>query len=119
MRSGLNRRTEQADELRVQKNTIDLLKREIKHERLLTGQRCFLLEQAPMLDMVWDRSRLVSQIVRYGYVHPATWGEFRGKNADRGVQLSADNSYYTLPPSPTKWVLTNLMPGFSVPEDER
>lgn len=69
---------------------------------MVSGLR-FLLEQAPMLYAPDNRMNAVHAVTQFAYIHPATFG--------RMMQLAVvDKPSYVITPSPTKWVMTTLMP---------
>ena len=62
----------------------------------------FLLNQAPMLIAPDDRLRAAHAITPYAYIHPKTFETLSG--------VSKNVPYFKFPPSPTKWVWTELVP---------
>ena len=70
------------------------------------AQLRFLLNEAPMMDMPRGLDRLAHSVTRYAYVNPKTFAD-----ATSGVYAAAvARPYIFIRPSPTKWVMTTLMP---------
>src|ERR1035437_8324776 len=63
----------------------------------------FLLSQAPLQHAPTDYNRASCAVTKYAYVHPMTWQKFTG-------DYSATPQVKRISMSPTKWVLTFLMP---------
>lgn len=73
---------------------------------VMVKQLSFLLEQAPMLDAEpIDLRRMKGMVTSYAYVHPVTFS----KMTDGKTSIAA-TGFTTITPSPTKWVVTSLMP---------
>jgi hypothetical protein len=66
----------------------------------------FLLSQAPMIDAPQELSRAAHSVTKFAYVHPKTLAAFtRGAYSPQGSE-----PFIRIRPSPTKWVMTSLMP---------
>jgi hypothetical protein len=71
-----------------------------------TCQLRFLLDQAPMMDMI-TKHRFQACITKFAYVHPDTLAK---ASADAARILSHGAKTVKFPKSPTLWVVTPLMP---------
>jgi len=85
---------------------IDLLLSQYVQAQRNFNQSQFLLESAPMIDAplspVDACSRFAAIRSKYGFIHPATMSKYMG-------WISRDD-HAIFPGSPTKWLLTPLMP---------
>jgi hypothetical protein len=66
------------------------------------AQLKFLLSQAPMIDAPTDMARIVASKSPYAYVHPKTLAKF--------VKVCIHKPMVQFLPSPTRYVVTSLMP---------
>ena len=66
----------------------------------------FLLDQAPMIDFDANFNRLNSSVTAYAYVHPKTIAPMT-MYARHSKKIAP---YVMFPGSPTRWVVTTLMP---------
>ena len=74
--------------------------------RVVAKTVSFLLSQAPMMDAPDSLERAAHSVTRFAYVHPKTFAKFT-----RGAYSPKTGApYVQIRPSPTKWVLTTLMP---------
>lgn len=70
------------------------------------SQLKFLLESAPMIDAPVDKFAVMAVRSPFAYIHPKTLAKYSTtQNISR-----PDLVYARFAPSPTKWVLTHLMP---------
>lgn len=84
---------------------IEDLKQKLSVEKAKTAQLHFLLYQAPTMDIP-DRSRACKSVTRFAYINPRTFALL----SSRPGLLAAERTIQSLEPSPTKWLLTDLMP---------
>lgn len=68
-------------------------------------QLSFLLSQAPMRVAPVDLREAAHSVTKYAYINRLTF-----RAAVRCVPISDCERWYTIAPSPTKWVLTDLLP---------
>jgi hypothetical protein len=74
-------------------------------ENVIITQLKFLLEQAPMLDAApIDFMRLSDMRAPYAYAHPITFAQM-----SQG-RVPVTKGFTVVPRSPTRWVVTTLMP---------
>jgi hypothetical protein len=72
---------------------------------VIIDQLKFLLSQAPMMDASQffnDFSRLQASRAPYAYVHPSTFAQMTNGRVPTGSD--------TIPRSPTRWIVSTLMP---------
>ena len=101
--------TKHEQDLSIKDAAIRILQMESLNEGKRAGQRYFLLEQAPMLDMVWDISRLMALRTPFAYVNPTTFEKLRSPGATI-TPINNMTQAYRLGGAPTYWVVTDLMP---------
>ena len=79
---------------------------------VMVKQLRFLLSQAPMLDAPENLSRAAHSVTKFAYIHPKTFGKLTGSPSGAALQYDKVTSrpYFFVRPSPTKWVVTTLMP---------
>lgn len=78
----------------------------------------FLLSQAPLIDAPSDFLRRMSgSVTKFGYIHPLTMAKFQSTVETATLVQKRKTSkpasaagYITIGSSPTRWVLTTLMP---------
>jgi hypothetical protein len=80
------------------------------YESALVDQLRFLLEQAPMIDAPIELSRAAHSVTKYAYVHPITFAKFTNDGASASRDQVNPRPYFLIRPSPTRWVVTTLMP---------
>jgi hypothetical protein len=73
---------------------------------VLIKQLSFLLEQAPMMDVAQfsDFTRLQDSRAPYAYIHPSTFAQITNG------RVPVKGAVTVIPRSPTRWVVTSLMP---------
>lgn len=67
----------------------------------------FLLSQSPMIDFQPDPERFTTSRTLYAYVHPITLAK---ASSSASCAVGHGRGYIRFPGSPTKWILTSLMP---------
>lgn len=73
---------------------------------IVENQLRFLLSQAPMLDAPTDLGAAAHSVTKFAYVHPKTFATFT-----KGAYSPKSSApYVQIRPSPTKWIITTLMP---------
>ena len=70
----------------------------------------FLLSQAPMIDAPTDKARLEASRTAYAYISPETFRSFAKFSSEAQCAISHGRSWFTAPSSPTRYVITKLMP---------
>ena len=74
--------------------------------RIVAKQISFLLSQAPMMDAPDGLERAAHSVTKFAYVNPKTFAKFT-----RGAYSPKTSApFVRIKPSPTKWVLTTMMP---------
>jgi hypothetical protein len=73
--------------------------------KMVTEQLRFLLSQVPMREAPKDLFEARRSVTPFAYVHPKTWSKFTHM-----VENLECRAYFSLGGSPTKWVVTSLMP---------
>lgn len=76
----------------------------------LVKQLRFLLSQAPMLDAPLDAFSAGRAVTKFAYIHPKTFSKFYFVPIVLFPKTRAFPAYVLVPPSPTRWVVTTLMP---------
>lgn len=88
--------TAEAETIKVQQSLIEAQRTEI-------NQLKFLLASAPMIDAPNERIRYACGVSPFAYIHPKTIAKYAMSAVPQSVWLK-------FPGSPTKWILTSLMP---------